>query len=65
MLHDIDIVFDTLGAEFQHKSYAILKEGGKLVSIVDPSHPNLTKTTNVDAGFVFLKPDGEKLREIA
>jgi len=35
-LHDIDVVFDTVGGETQTKSYRVLKPGGTLVTITTP-----------------------------
>lgn len=41
VLQDFDIVVDTLGGEVQEKSFQVLKEGGKLPSVVQP--PDETK----------------------
>lgn len=35
-LHDYDLVFDTLGGKVPERSLAVLKPGGKLISIADP-----------------------------
>ncbi len=65
VLEDFDIVVDTLGGEIQSKSYSILNEGGRLVSIVQPPDEEEAKKHGVKAGFVFLDPKGEQLAKLA
>ncbi|HEX2971235.1 MAG TPA: NADP-dependent oxidoreductase [Tepidisphaeraceae bacterium] len=36
VLHDVDVVFDTIGNETQRRSWRVLKPGGVLVSIISP-----------------------------
>lgn len=60
----IDIVLDTLGGVIQNESYKVLKQGGTLVSIVDPPDPKTAEQYKVRAGFVFVSPSGEQLRKI-
>jgi NADPH:quinone reductase-like Zn-dependent oxidoreductase len=43
VVHDYDVVLDTLGGEIQTKSLRVLKPGGKLISIVGPPDPNFAK----------------------
>ncbi|WP_099157592.1 NADP-dependent oxidoreductase [Virgibacillus ndiopensis] len=64
VLQDFDIVLDTLGGEVQEKSFNVLKQGGKLVSIVAPPNETLAKEKNVKAGFHWLEPDGKQLAEL-
>ncbi|MCF6137487.1 NADP-dependent oxidoreductase [Pseudalkalibacillus berkeleyi] len=65
ILHDFDIVLDSIGGEVQSKSYQVLKEDGKLVSIVQPPNEEEAKNHKVHAGFVWLEPDGEQLQKLA
>lgn len=65
ILHDMDIVFDTLGGDIQKQSYQVLKEGGCLVSIAQPPDEAFAKEKNVKSGYVFMDPDGEQLEKIA
>ncbi|KHE67423.1 NADP-dependent oxidoreductase [Halobacillus sp. BBL2006] len=65
VLSDFDIVLDTLGGEIQEKSFKVLKEGGRLPSIVQPPDDKLAEKHNVKAGFVWLEPSGEKLSKLA
>ncbi|WP_226581600.1 NADP-dependent oxidoreductase [Halobacillus litoralis] len=64
-LSNYDIVLDTLGGEIQEKSFGILKKGGSLPSIVQPPEDKLADEHGVNAGFVWLEPDGEKLTKLA
>ncbi|MFG6113962.1 NADP-dependent oxidoreductase [Halobacillus sp. MO56] len=65
VLEDFDIVVDTIGGDAQEKSYDILKEGGKLVSIVQPPEEEKAKERGIKAGFHWLEPDGAQLTKIA
>ncbi|WP_028784204.1 NADP-dependent oxidoreductase [Thalassobacillus devorans] len=65
VLEDFDIVVDTLGGEVQEKSYEVLKEGGKLVSVAQPPEDEKAKERGIKAGFHWLEPDGEQLTKIA
>ncbi len=65
IVHEMDIVFDTIGGEVQEKSWAVLKQGGILVSVVSP--PSATKAAEhaVRSAFVFIEPDAAVLKELA
>ncbi|MFG6147225.1 NADP-dependent oxidoreductase [Halobacillus sp. B23F22_1] len=65
VLEEFDIVLDTLGGEVQEKSFGVLKQGGRLASIVQPPAEQLADKQDVKAGFVWLEPDGEKLAQLA
>ncbi|CDQ18731.1 NADP-dependent oxidoreductase [Halobacillus karajensis] len=65
VLSDYDIVLDTLGGEIQEKSFKVLKEGGRLPSIVQPPEESLTEKYGVKADFIWLEPSGEKLSKLA
>jgi len=64
-LGEYDFVLDTLGGEFQEKSYRILKKGGRLVSIVNLPDQSVAGNYGVDACFHLLKPNGEQLQTLA
>jgi NADPH2:quinone reductase len=61
----VDVVFDTLGDAVQQQSFAALKAGGRLVSIVAPPPDDLLEKFQVKGHFVFVEPNGEQLRTIA
>jgi len=50
MLHDYDVVLDTLGGATLKKSIRVLKGGGKLISISGPPDPDFAK--EIGAGWV-------------
>lgn len=64
VLSDFDIVLDTLGGEIQEKSFKVLKEGGRMPSIVQPPDESLAGKHGVKAGFVWLEPNGDKLSKL-
>jgi len=43
ILHDYDVVFDTLGGKTLEKSLRVLKPGGKLISLLGPPDPDFAK----------------------
>lgn len=65
VVHEMDVVFDTIGGEVQEKSWASLKAGGILVSIVSPPSAELAAAHSARAGFVFIQPDAEVLTQLA
>lgn len=61
----VDIVFDTVGGSTLEQSYAAVKPGGTLVTIVQRLGPEAGEKLNIRTGFVFVRPDGIQLKEIA
>ncbi|MGY0693787.1 NADP-dependent oxidoreductase [Virgibacillus sp. FSP13] len=64
ILKDYDIVVDTMGGAIQEKSFDVLKQGGKLVSIAQPPDEKLAASKEISAGFLWLEPDGKQLAEL-
>jgi len=64
-LKNIDVVFDTLGGDALAKSWQTMKEGSRLVSIVDIPSDDLANEHKVKAAFVFVQPNHEQLTELA
>jgi NADPH:quinone reductase-like Zn-dependent oxidoreductase len=64
-LRDVDVVLDTVGGDTQQKSFAVLRSGGFLASIVSPPDEDLAKAYEVTARFVFHETDGTRLNLIA
>lgn len=63
-LRNVDLVFDTMGGEIQEKSFKVLNQKGRLISIV--SQPDLTLAQDILlAKSIWLNPNGEQLQEIA
>lgn len=62
---DVDVVLDTVGGETQQRSFAVLRRGGHLVSIVGPPSAALAKEHGVAATGILVRANGGQLAEIA
>src|SRR5712672_1650041 len=62
---NIDIVLDTIGGKTQERSWKVLRQGGILVSLVQPSSEEKAKELGVRAAFMAGHPSGAQLAEIA
>ncbi len=60
----VDGVLDCVGGDALARSFDVLRTGGRLVSIVDPSVSALAPP-GIRAEFVFVQPSGEQLEGIA
>jgi NADPH:quinone reductase-like Zn-dependent oxidoreductase len=60
----VDLILDTLGGDVQEQSWALLKTGGMLVSVVAPPSEERAKENNVKVAFVFIEPSSPILREL-
>jgi NADPH:quinone reductase-like Zn-dependent oxidoreductase len=65
ILHDIDVVFDTMGGDIQESSWSVLKKGGILVSIVSPPSDTKASERGVRGAFIFIEPNAYILEQIA
>src|SRR6266850_6466857 len=61
----VDVVFDLIGGEAQARSFLVLKEGGRLVSSIQPVSPELTARHRVWGEMMRLSPSGDVLSSIA
>jgi NADPH:quinone reductase-like Zn-dependent oxidoreductase len=59
-LPEVDAVFDLVGGDAQADARAALRDGGRIVSIVDP-----TVREQPGGVYVFVQPNGASLRELA
>jgi NADPH2:quinone reductase len=59
----VDVVFDCVGGEVLEKSAEIVREGGRLISIVDD--PTDLARTDIHKEFVFVAPNSAQLTELA
>lgn len=65
VVHDVDIVFDTIGGNTQARSFGVLRTGGFLVSIITaPSQETATKY-GVQSTRFSVQPNAAQLSEIA
>ncbi len=65
VVHDVDVVLDTIGGDTQKRSWKVLKKGGILVSIVSPPSAEEAAKQGVRHGYVFVQPNASQLAEIA
>lgn len=65
ILHDVDVVFDTLGDDIQELSWLVLKRGGILVSVVSPPSEDKARELGVRSAFVFIEPSAVILEQLA
>lgn len=65
ILRDVDVVLDTVGGETQLRSFAVLRPGGVLASIVAPPDEALAKAHGIAASFLFHRTDAARLGLIA
>lgn len=65
LVHDYDLVFDTLGGATRERSYGVLKKGGQLVSIIAPADTSGTaEKLGVKSEVFFMWPSGAQLAQI-
>lgn len=55
-IRGVDVVVDTLGGQVQQDSWATLKPGGLLVSIVDPPSQAIASDLGLRCEFLFVEP---------
>jgi NADPH:quinone reductase-like Zn-dependent oxidoreductase len=65
VVHDVDVVLDTIGGDTQHRSWGVLKKGGILVSILSPPSQEEAAKHGARPGYVFVQPNSAELTEIA
>lgn len=65
VVHDVDVVLDTVGGDTQHRSWRVLKKGGILVSILSPPSEEEAAKHGARTGYVFVQPNSAQLTEIA
>jgi NADPH:quinone reductase-like Zn-dependent oxidoreductase len=65
VVHDADVVLDTIGGDTQERSFKALKKGGILVSIVQPPSQEQAAKYGVRALFYGGHPSSSNLAEIA
>lgn len=63
--HDVDLVFDTVGAPAQARSWKVIRKGGRLITIAAPPDEAAAAAHGVIASFDRLDLNGARLGEIA
>lgn len=65
VVHDIDLVVDTMGGATQLASIQVLKEGGRLISILAIEDPAALSAKKIHGEAIWLQPNGRQLKELA
>jgi NADPH:quinone reductase-like Zn-dependent oxidoreductase len=65
VVKDVDVVLDLLGGETQTRSFAVLKQGGRLVATAQPPDQQLAARQKVSALMMQMKPTAERLKQLA
>jgi len=65
VVHDVDVVLDTIGGDTQVRSFGVLRKDGFLASIVEPPSEQLAAQHGVRSKMVGVLPNGTQLSEIA
>lgn len=61
----VDVVFDLIGGETQERSWAVVKPGGALVSVVAPPSEEAGRKAGARALFTFIQPNADQLCQLA
>ena len=61
----VDVVFDLVGGDTQNRSFFVLKEGGHLISAIQPVSQEETAKHRVSSTMMRLAPSGDVLGRIA
>ena len=65
VIHDVDLVFDTVGGDTLQRSWQVIKPGGVLVSIVSPPPPaDVTQGHDVRFVWFVVEPNRDELVHI-
>jgi NADPH:quinone reductase-like Zn-dependent oxidoreductase len=62
---DVDAVIDLIGGDVQHRSFQVLRRGGKLISTVSPPDQNLAQSLGIEAAFFLVQVTSQRLSKIA
>ena len=65
MVHDVDLVLDTIGGETLQRSMQVVKRGGMLVSLLEQPSPDLAQKYGIRAKKNAIPPTNSLLRTIA
>jgi NADPH:quinone reductase-like Zn-dependent oxidoreductase len=65
VIHDVDLIFDTVGGDTLQRSWQVIKPGGVLVSIVSPPPPaDVTQGHDVRFVWFVVEPNRDELVHI-
>ena len=61
----VDVVLDVVGGDTLKRAVAAVRDGGRIVSIAQPPAGDEFRVRGVEPGYVFVRPNGEELAELA
>jgi NADPH:quinone reductase-like Zn-dependent oxidoreductase len=64
VVHQVDVVLDTIGGDTQQRSWQVIKPGGILVSTVGVASPETGKARGVRSAMFMARPNAALLAEI-
>jgi NADPH:quinone reductase-like Zn-dependent oxidoreductase len=64
VVHDVDLVFDTVGGTLLERSSSVIRKGGRLVSVASEPSQVQAAARNITAIYFVVKPDGRGLKEL-
>jgi len=64
LVHDVDLVLDTIGGDTLDRSWGVLRKGGTLVTIAGADNPKKAKRFGVRSLFFVVEPNRQQLMEI-
>ncbi len=65
IVHNVDVVFDTVGGETRERSLRVIKQGGTLVSVVFGRSSAEQAAAGVNVQGMFVQPNAAQLAQIA
>ena len=64
VVHDVDLVLDTVGGETLERSWAVVKKGGMLISVASPPSTEQARAHSVRSVWFIVEPHREQLIQI-
>lgn len=61
---DADVVIDTIGGDTLERSYGVARQGGMLITIVEPPSAEKAKALGIKALYFIVEPNRTQLEEI-
>jgi len=61
----VDVVLDVVGGDSLRRAVDAVRDEGRIVSIAQPPLADEFRVRGIDARYVFVRPDGEELAELA
>lgn len=64
MVHNVDLVLDTVGGDTLERSWKVVKKGGVLISVASPPSPEAEQTYGVRPIWFIVEPNREQLIQL-